>query len=303
MDDLHFLRPLLLWFTVPSLLVWLGLWRLQDNVDSWARVIDQHLLEHLIVGESNRPKLRPIHLLLLLWVVTSIVLAGPTWKTEPSPFADDEAGLVVLLKVSGTMLATDVQPSRLDRAKLKLRDLLEAREGAATGLIVYSGSAHLVMPLTRDDRIISAMVEDLTPDLMPEDGDALADALRLAEQVLDNSGAPGSVLVMADNVSPAQVQLIADGENVVPVQFLSVQAFGSLVDGGLEAAAASLSAPVVELAVEPTDVEKLAQRAATSFKSVSSVNEGERWIDAGYFFLPLLALMALMWSRRGWLVR
>ena len=303
MDEFHFLRPLLLWFAVPSLLVWVGLWRQQDNVDSWAKVIDKHLLEHLIVGESKRPKSRPIHLLLVLWVVTSIVLAGPTWKTEPSPFADDEAGLVVLLKVSGTMLATDVQPSRLDRAKLKLRDLLEAREGAATGLIVYSGSAHLVMPLTRDDRIISAMVEDLTPDLMPEDGDSLADALRLAEQVLDDSGVPGSVLVMADNVSPAQVQLLADGEYVVPAQFLSVQAFGSLVDGGLEDAADSLGAPVVELAVEPTDVEKVAQRAASSFKSVSSMNEGERWIDAGYYFLPLLALMALMWSRRGWLVR
>ncbi len=111
MDEFHFLRPLLLWFAVPSLLVWLGLWRQQDNVDSWAKVIDKHLLEHLIVGESNRPILRPIHLLLLLWVVTSIVLAGPSWKTEPSPFSDDEAGLVVLLKVSGTMMATDVQPS------------------------------------------------------------------------------------------------------------------------------------------------------------------------------------------------
>lgn len=303
MDEFHFLRPLLLWFAVPSLLVWLGLWRQQDNVDSWAQVIDKHLLEHLIVGESNRPKLRPIHLLLLLWLVTSIVLAGPSWKTEPSPFADDEAGLVVLLKVSGTMLATDVQPSRLDRAKLKLRDLLEAREGAATGLIVYSGSAHLVMPLTRDDRIVSAMVEDLTPDLMPEDGDALADALRLAEQVLDDSGVPGSVLVIADNVSPAQVQLLTDVENAVPVQFLSVQSFGSITDGGLEDAADSLGAQIVELAVEQTDVEKLAQRAASSFKSVSSMNEGERWIDAGYYFLPLLALLALMWSRRGWLVR
>ncbi len=303
MDEFHFLRPLLLWFAVPSLLVWLGLWRQQDNVDSWAQVIDKHLLEHLIVGASNRPKLRPIHLLFFLWVVTSIVLAGPTWKTEPSPFSDDEAGLVVLLKVSGTMLATDVQPSRLDRAKLKLRDLLEAREGAATGLIVYSGSAHLLMPLTRDDRIISAMVEDLTPDLMPEDGDALADAMRLAEQVLDDSGVPGSMLVIADNVSPAQVQLLTDGENAVPVQFLSVQAFGSFIDGGLEDAAGSLGAPIVELAVEQTDIEKLAQRAASSFKSVSSMNEGERWIDGGYYFLPLLALVALMWSRRGWLVR
>ncbi len=54
-----------------------------------------------------------------------VAMAGPSWEREPSPFADDTAGLVVLLKASTTMEATDVQPSRLERSKHKLRDLLE----------------------------------------------------------------------------------------------------------------------------------------------------------------------------------
>jgi len=300
-DDFHFLRPFWLLAALPALAVWWGFWRQQDSVDSWRQVVDQHLLKHLIVGESTQRGPRPIQLLLVIWIICTVALAGPAWRMEPSPFADDEAGLVVLLKVSGSMLATDVQPSRLDRAKHKLRDLLELRKGKSTGLIAYSGSAHLVMPLTRDDRIVSTMVEDLTPELMPVDGDALEQALHLAEQVLARSGVPGSVLVIADNVSPSQE--LSTVELELPVQFLSIQPQGGLVDNGLQSAAGNLNAPVVKLTADPADVERVARRAQSKLKVVSATSEGTRWQDGGYPLLPLIALLALMWSRKGWLVR
>jgi Ca-activated chloride channel family protein len=202
-----------------------------------------------------------------------------------------------------TLTADDVQPSRLDRAKLTLRDLLQLRTGSSTGLMVYSGSAHLVMPLTRDDRIISTMLEDLTPDLMPDDGDALAEALRMAEQVLQNSGVPGSALIIADSVAPAQVSLLQDENTLPPVQFLFVQSPGAPIDPGLQAAANSLNAFVARLTADQEDVEELAGRAETNIRSVSADDEGTRWLDSGYSLLPLLALLSLMWSRKGWLLR
>ena len=138
---------------------------------------------------------------------------------------------------------------------------------------------------------------------LPEDGDALIAALTLAEQVLAKSGVAGSALVIADNVAAHQVQSLATSEIDLPVQFLSVQAFNAAVDGGLQDAAASLGAAAVKLTVDSADVERLAGRAETSIKAVSASNEGTRWLDAGYSLVPLLALFALMWSRRGWLVR
>jgi len=302
MDDFHFLRPLWLLVILPALAIWWGLWRRQDRMNSWRQIMDSHLIEHLVVGESKNHGLRPIQLLLVTWVVCAVALAGPSWRMEPSPFADDEAGLVVLLKVSGTMLATDVQPTRLERAKHKIRDLLEQRQGASTGLVVYSGSAHLVMPLTRDDRIISTMLEDLTPDLMPVDGDALTQALQLAEQVLQKSGVPGSILVIADSVSPSQAQALSTADVTLPVQFLSLQSISAPIDVGLQSAASNLGAKVVELTFDPADVEEVARRAQSRLKTVSATNEGNRWQDAGYSMLPFLALFILMWSRRGWLV-
>jgi len=302
MDDLHFLRPLWLLVVLPALLIWWRLLRHQDRMTSWRQIMDPHLIEHLTVGESSHRGLRPIQLLLVTWVVCAVALAGPSWRMEPSPFANDEAGLVVLLKVSGTMLASDVQPSRLERAKHKVRDLLELRTGSSTGLIVYSGSAHLVMPLTRDDRIISTMLEDLTPALMPVDGDALAQALQLAEQVLQKSGVPGSALVIADSVSPPQARAMSTASIELPVQFLSLQSSAAAIDGGLQSAASNLGANVVELTVDPTDVENLARRAQSNRMAVSATSEGARWQDAGYVLLPFLAFFTLMWSRKGWLV-
>jgi Ca-activated chloride channel family protein len=232
-----------------------------------------------------------------------VALAGPAWQREPSPFADDEAGLIVLLKISETMKGTDVQPSRLERAKHKLRDLLALRKGASTGLIVYSGSAHLVMPLTKDERIINAMVEELTPELMPINGDALIAAMDKGRDLFEKSNSSGSVLVMADMVSPSQIKALSMYETKLPVQFLAVHSPLIKIDDGIKRAANKLNGSVVKMTVDQTDVEEIAGCAQTEFRSLSSTQDGERWRDKGYAMIPLIALCGLMWSRKGWVVR
>jgi Ca-activated chloride channel family protein len=302
MSELHLLRPLWLWSLIPIALLWFGLWRSQDRITEWKKLIDPHLLEHLLVGGRRRRRLRPIHLTLILWVLCVVALAGPTWEREPSPFADDQAGLMILLKASTTMDATDVQPSRLERSKHKLRDLLERREGAATGLIVYSGSAHLVMPLTRDRRIVTAMAAETSPALMPVDGDALGEALELAESVIDRAGVPGSVLVIADAVSPAQVDAVGLSAPDLPFQFLAVNPPNAPIDAGLQQAAQSRGAAVTRLTIDKSDVDRIAGKAQTDFRRAPMDDGGEHWRDAGYLVVPLIAFIALAWSRKGWVV-
>ena len=303
MSEFHLLRPYWLLSLLPLMLVCWAIWRSQDSQARLKKVISPHLLEHLVVGEQRTRRLRPASMLILIWIVTVIALTGPTWQREAAPFTDDDAGLVVLLKVTATMMATDIQPSRLQRAKHKLHDLLQQRKGTSTGLVVYSGSAHLVMPLTRDDRIVTAMVEDLTPELMPADGDTLVAALKLAEGMLEQAGVPGSLLVMADNVAPSQVERLSAARINVPVQFLALTAPAAPIDAGMQAAASALGAAVTRISVDDEDVERIAQRAESSFKAVAGISSGDRWRDAGYALLPLIALLSLMWSRKGWLLR
>ena len=72
MDDFHFLRPLWLLVILPALAIWWGLWRRQDRMNSWRQIMDSHLIEHLVVGESKNHGLRPIQLLLVIWVVCGL---------------------------------------------------------------------------------------------------------------------------------------------------------------------------------------------------------------------------------------
>ena len=71
----------------------------------------------------------------------------------------------------------------------------------------------------------------------------------------------------------------------------------------MQAAASALGAAVTRISVDEEDVERIAQRAESSFKAVAGISSGDRWRDAGYALLPLIALLSLMWSRKGWLVR
>ncbi len=300
--DFHLLRPLWLLAFIPVALAWWALWRRQDAEGRWKRLIAPHLLTHLLVGRERRARIRPIHLLLVLWVLMVTALAGPSWKREPSPFAEDTAAMIVLLKVTPSMMAEDVAPNRLERAKQKIRDLLAIRKGAATGLIVYSGSAHLLLPPTSDRRILTAMVEGVVPETMPKEGDALVEALQLAQKVFADSGKAGSIVVLADAVSSQQVSLAADSASKLktPVQFLSLQAFGTLTEPGLEDMAQSLNAKVTAVTVDDADIEVVQSRARREMRSVLAEESGERWKDSGYTLVPIITLVALLWARRGW---
>jgi Ca-activated chloride channel family protein len=111
------------------------------------------------------------------------------------------------------------------------------------------------------------------------------------------------VLVVADSVSEAQADSVARLDYPLPVQFLSVHALGAQVDAGLDRAASALGAGVQGLSADERDIERIARRARSLAAANEGGVEGQRPEDAGYFLVPLLALLALAWSRRGWVVR
>lgn len=293
--EFHFLRPLWLLALLPAALIWFGALKRTRSLGGLAKVVDPHLLKHLLVDAESIRGFRPVHLIGVIWLLSILALAGPSWKQEPSPFADQQAGLFVLLRVSPTMLASDLQPTRLERARHKLTDLLQLREGAATGLIAYNGSAHLVMPLTRDTRILSTMCESLSPDIMPRDGDALKEAIELAQAHFDRAQMPGSVLVITDEINDNRAV-----ESTLPLQVLALHPPGSPVPAGIQANASRLRSSVTSFSFESSDVEQVNGRARSEFRFSSAANEGQRWQDAGFALLPCIALLSLAFFRKGW---
>jgi Ca-activated chloride channel family protein len=287
MSEFHFLRPWALALIVSALALWLASRRASDTTRRWARVIEPDLLKLLVVGGSARWRIAPHDLLLAGWIVAALAIAGPTWQREPSPFADAERPVMLVLKVTPTMMTGDLAPSRLERARQKMADFLEAHDGMPAGLIAYSGSAHLVLPPTPDRGIVLSLAHALSPAIMPREGDRLDEAVALADRILKEGGQGVSILVLADTVRAGQVfdapfTLLAMLPERTPLPALSQR--------------------VVRTTVDDADIESLSRRLSTAGAPPAAPGEGERWRDAGYWLTPVLALLMIGWFRRGWVL-
>ncbi len=323
----HFLRPLWLTAIVPALILFWWNRRRRDVARTWGRWIAPHLLRHLIVGADERPRLQPIHLTTLTIVLAALAAAGPAWEREPSPFAEDTSPLVVIVDLSRTMDAIDISPTRLERAKQKVRDLVDLRPGSRTALGVYAGSAHLVLPLTEDPQVIEIYLEALTTDLMPVGGRDTAAALGLAETILDTSEVPGSVLFVTDGIEATAMPALVDfsQRRRDGMMFLAVgteaggpvrasrnrfrtgdsgaQMIAVLDRESFEVATRDAAAFATRVTVDDADVRRLARHTETHFEQVLREDESLRWRDAGYWLVLPCAVMVWFWFRRGWAVR
>ena len=303
LENFHLLRPWALLMLLPAVALWWASHRASDATRRWRQVIDPALLKHLVVGDTARRALRPHHLLLAGVSVVALAAAGPTWQREPSPFAEQAAPAMIVLKVTPSMTTPDLAPTRLDRARQKIGDLLKLRDGMPAGLIAYSGSAHLVLPPTPDRDVVIGMAGALSPAIMPREGDQLADAVKLAAQVLRDGGQGGSILVVADNAAPGQaaaLKSLAVGAPVIlfamaPPQFVAA-------DAGLAAAVSALDAREVVTTVDNQDVEAMARRLADAPGAPVAAGGTVRWQEAGWWLTPVIALMVLLWFRRGWVI-
>ena len=199
---LHFLRPWWLLAFIPFVWALRYLWMARSPMGKWRKVIAPHLLKALLVNHGRANWFNPLSVSLVVVVLGIITLAGPSWKQQPSPFSEDIAELVIVLDVSSSMQQTDVQPTRLARAKQKIHDLLALRPGGRVGLVVYSGSAHSVIPLTTDPDVVNNFLNAIVTDMMPRKGKFPEKTLPIAARMLSGSTAPGTVLMIGDGISP-----------------------------------------------------------------------------------------------------
>jgi Ca-activated chloride channel family protein len=306
----HFLRPEWLWLLLPAgLLAW-RLYREEAKRDDWDGVMAPHLLDPLRAQDAGRDgRWRPAMLLPIAWLLATLALAGPSWQREVSPFSEDQSAAVIVLRVSPEMMAQDIQPSRLQRANHKIRDLLELRAGTRNALVAYQGSAHLVMPLTRDAEVIEAFAAGLEPDIMPVTGDAVLDAVELANKLLTQDGATGSIVLITDSIDPAvnrdlqsyegaAVHLLGMGGGPEVLPPLDSPPAPPLDIEALKASAKAMGASLTTVSVDDADVRRLGRLIESSFVNAPP-SEGERWRDQGWWLLFPLAAVLLTFFRRG----
>jgi Ca-activated chloride channel family protein len=256
------------------------------------------LLEALVVGRDSQRNW-PAYGLLAGWMLATVAMAGPTWRLEPNPFAADAQPLMILLKSDESMQRTPPTPSRLERAHLKIADLAKARPGQLLGLIAYAGSAHLVLPPTRDTDVVTKLATEVSPAIMPEPGDRLELAIQRAADLLSSGQQGGSLLVIADsaNIDAPALDAIGQLKQSFPIQFLALVDEGSPERESIDQTARSLRATVQSLTVDDADISSViafAERRA----GVGMAGESSRWQEAGYWATPVIASIVALSFRR-----
>jgi Ca-activated chloride channel family protein len=323
----HFLRPPWLLALAP-IAVFVILTRVRaDPARQWRGTIAPHLLAHLRVGIAGRAWFRPLHLIAVFGFLTALAAAGPTWEREASPFTEDTAPLVVALDVSRTMNAVDVQPTRLERAKQKVRDLLERRAGARTALVAYAGTAHTVLPLADDPSVFEAFLASLETDVMPVSGQNPAAALAVAASLLDRDDVPGSVLFLTDHIDAEEVGAFVDhqertddavlmlavgtteggavrtGDGRLATDAQGRPVLATLEREGFERLQRDAGVFVASVTVDDADITRVQRRVESHRQQVRQQDESARWRDAGYYLVYPVALLAAFWFRKGWTLR
>ena len=324
---LHLMRPLWLLCTLPALLLAALLWQQRGGSAGWSRVIAPELLRYLVPAQQQRRRSNLLLLVCAAWLLACLAAAGPSWKKIPQPVEQVEDALVLVLDLSYSMKATDQAPSRLDRARQKLLDLLDNRREGQTGLVAYAGDAHVVTPLTDDTGTIANLLPALNPDMMPLAGSDTPGALRLAVELLQSAGVNGGrILLLSDGVAEDAVPRMArqlrsanvtlavlglgtvDGAPIpLPRGGFMRDSAGAIViprldEGPLQALAEAAGGRYQRLRVDDADLELLLAQAAPTETRLAEGLTADAWEDQGYWLIILLLPLALALFRRGWLL-
>lgn len=323
----HWFRPAWL-LLLPLLggLLW-QLWHREKRSGRWELILPVAFHAALLRGGRGRASRAPLIALGLAWLLALLALLGPSWQRVEQTSRTPLDPLVVLLQLTPDMLAADTPPNRLEQARRKVMDLLQARGDVQTAIVVYAGSAHTLVPLS-DDLITSRnLLDALRPSIMPEGGQRADLAVQQGLKLLHGADlGEGRLLWIGSALSDAERQGMRQAlrGHATPLLMLGIgtaegapvaQEKGGFLkdDNGAilvpRLDSASLSAFANEVGgrfhtarVDDQDLHELGLfDSPRALRASGHLVRLDSWQDQGYWLLLPLLLIAACAGRRGWL--
>jgi Ca-activated chloride channel family protein len=240
-------------------LVFLFLFLLQ-----WKRTVTKRMGDALLVKQlvkSHSPGKFLLKFIIALIAFTSIFLglANPQKKGGTENVNRNGVDIMIVLDVSKSMLAQDIKPSRLEKAKQFLTRLLDNLQNDRIGLVLFAGRAYMQMPLTLDQTAAKMYIQDASPDIVPTQGTVIADALTMANSSFNNKERKYKGVV-----------LVSDGEDHNPD---ALKVAKLLADEGVMINTVGIGSPEGSPIIDPATKEtKKDQNGETV---ISKLNEAE----------------------------
>lgn len=323
-ENLWFMRPDWLYAFIPIGALAILFVILGKQQQRWKRMFPKAVIPFLTIKGTKRQFIWPRLLLIVFLSLLTIAAAGPTWEQIERPGQKTEAALVILMDVSRSMLAEDIQPNRLERAKLKMKDFFAAGPSAKAALIAYAGTAHSVVPFSKDYKTIARQMDALRPDIMPVSGSYLEEAFDLADSLLLDVIAPSTILLVTDKIEQDDIARISQSAVNTHVEVIAIATpnggtipnrnsvlkdkQGNTVIPRLDVIALDQlktveNVNVVTVTLDASDVQILAARVRQNLEfEIDLENAEDEWKDMGIWLVFPSLLIALLWFRRGWKV-
>ncbi|WP_434583678.1 VWA domain-containing protein [Klebsiella sp. R390] len=317
MADLHFLRPWWLVGIVVTLLLMTAAHRNKTRQSGWYRVIAPELADALIRHHHARFLLSSINIWGVITIIGFVALAGPTWHKQLPEGQQDKSTVMVLLANGPSMYTSDVPPNRNRAAKAKITALRQQMPQSAFGVIVWSATAHLVIPPTHNDHFFELFLPAIEPDIMPASsraGSGLRQALSLAQETLQHTDTSTNLLIISDQLSETDNAALRDFYQRFPA--IEVLVAGTAQGGNWRFAPGDVSAtsgnqvpiaafdtlklaglPVISLTEDNQDLHWVMRHIQSNTVQAQNANPRWQWSDSGFWLVLLMLPLAFLLYR------
>lgn len=303
-ETFHFLRPEWLWGLVGLPLLFFLSRQQTRSAGGWREVCDPELLSHLLHRDSVKGRNWALPAMAIGGLGAVLALAGPTWERLPEVAYHEPTQTVAVLQLTPSMHASDIAPTRLERARYELQDLLDQSEGTV-GLVIFAEEAYGVTPLTDDPRVIGEIVPTLDTRLMPGRGTRPDRGIAEAHQLLENAGAQsGRIILFVDGAGDSPQKARIEAEKAANAGFsVSVLALRNETQA-LRRLAEAGQGNFSPVRADDRDITALLASGQTGPEALENLRESnleaDTWKDAGVYLIWIPLLLAPLAFRKGW---
>ena len=163
---------------------------------------DSRLIKELMHSFSKRRTQIKNILTILIFILLIIGITNPQVGTKMEEVKREGVDLMIAIDLSNSMMAEDIKPNRLERAKLAISRLIDKLEGDRIGLIVFAGEAYVQLPITTDYSAAKLFLSTVSTNIVPTQGTEIAKAIDLSIQSFDMKNAQNKAII-----------IITDGES------------------------------------------------------------------------------------------
>ena len=179
-------KALWLLFAVPVILVPAYLWCFWQKRRALKMLAGTEMLKKINNSVSFNRQVLKAFLLIAAFISIVIALTEPKWNPQAEKIKQQGRDICFLLDTSRSMLAEDIKPSRLDRSKIAVRDLLEKLHGDRVAIVTFAGNSTIKCPLTQDYAFVRMVLADISTESTSRGGTVIGDAIRkAADEVFD----------------------------------------------------------------------------------------------------------------------